>query len=60
MADKDKKTKDKDKKVFNKFKTANKKNYDFLVKAGVKFQDLCLTFCQRMFSEETFPDSFKD
>ena len=47
-------------KVLKKFKSTNRKNYDFLVKADNKFQDSCLKLCQRMFHDEIFPDSFKD
>ena len=47
-------------KVINKFKCSNKRCYDFLVKAGPKYKDSCLKMCQRMFSEEVFPDSYKD
>jgi hypothetical protein len=47
-------------KVIKKFRMGNKRNYDFLVKAGETFQEISLSFCQRMFDDEVFPNSFKE
>ena len=47
-------------KVVKKFKMSNKRSYDFLTKAGQKFQQVCLKFCKIMFCEEVFPSSFRD
>ena len=47
-------------KVLKKFKSSSKHSYDFLTKAGPKFQASCLKLCQRMFETEQFPGSFKD
>ena len=47
-------------KVLKKFKSSGKRNYDFLIKAGPKFKDSCLKMCQKMFSNECFPSSFKE
>ena len=41
-----------------KFKRSHKKNYDFLTKSGSKFQEAVFKLCQKMFKQETFPDSF--
>ena len=43
-----------------KFKRLQKKNYDFLTKSGSKFQDAVFKLCQKMFKQETFPDSFSE
>ena len=47
-------------KVLNKFKLSSKQSYDFLTKAGSKFQNSCFKMCKKMFQTESFPDSFKD
>ena len=46
--------------VLAKFKKSGKKNYDFLVKSGKKFQEVVFKFCLEMIEKETFPSSFKD
>ena len=43
-------------KVISKFKSGNKRNYDYLVKAGKRFQKNSFKFCQKMLKEEKFPD----
>ena len=43
-------------KVITKFKSGNKRNYDYLVKAGTGFHENSLKLCHRMFREEKFPD----
>ena len=43
-------------KIISKFKSGNKRNYDYLVKAGKSFQENSFKFCQKMFKEEKFPD----
>jgi hypothetical protein len=47
-------------KVLNKFKSSSKHSYDFLTKAGGKFQNSCYKMCDKMFQLECFPGSFKD
>ena len=47
-------------KVLNKFKSSSKKSYDFLTKAGSKFQNSCFKMCEKMFKTEQFPETFKD
>ena len=42
-------------KMINKFKKSQKRNYDFLTKAGLHFQNAVFLFCQRMYKEEAFP-----
>jgi hypothetical protein len=46
--------------VLAKFQKSGKRNYDFLVKAGKKFQAIVFQFCQEMIQKETFPHSFRD
>ena len=46
--------------VISKFKKSQKRNYDFLVKAGSSFKSSVFKFCQLMFKEEVFPSTFKD
>ena len=43
-----------------KFKQSRKKNYNFLTKAGLKFQNVVFLFCLRMLLEEKFPTSFNN
>ena len=47
-------------KVLNKFKLSSKHSYDFLTKAGIKFQTSCFKMCDKMFHTECFPGSLKD
>ena len=44
----------------NKFKVKGKKNYNFLTKAGEKFQNIVYKMCRQMFEVEQFPDSFSE
>ena len=48
------------KEMVNKFKRSNKRNYDFLTKAGKVFQDAVFKLCQKMFAKEEFPREFQD
>ena len=41
-----------------KFKQSGKKNYFFLTKSGVKFQNVVYKMCKRMLDQEEFPESF--
>ena len=41
-----------------KFKQSGKKNYLFLTKAGVKFQNVVYKMCKRMLEQEVFPEAF--
>ena len=43
-----------------KFKRSGKRNYDFFINAGKKFQETVFKFCQRMFKEEIFPTQFSE
>ena len=36
-----------------KFKKSGKQNYNFLTRAGIKFQNTVFKLCQRMITEET-------
>ena len=61
-------TKDKDEevskeeydKVVDKFKSKNKRSYDFLTKAGTLYKQAIYKLCKRMLREEDFPDSFHE
>ena len=46
------------KKVNNKFKKSNKRNYDFLVRAGEKFKDAVFRLSRCMLVKEEFPRVF--
>ena len=46
--------------LLKKFKMSGKRSYDFLTKAGKKFQLVIFKFCQNMFSEEKFPKEFQE
>ena len=46
--------------VLAKFKKSNKRNYDFLVKAGKGFQMVVFKFCKEMCAKESFPTHFKN
>ena len=48
------------KKMVDKFKRSKKRNYDFLTKAGIEFQQAVFKFCQKMFSKEEFPKEIQD
>ena len=39
---------------------SRKKNYDFITKAGKKFQTFIFRFCEKMFHDESFPAEFLD
>jgi len=45
--------------IVSKFKKSGKKNYDFITKAGKKYQQAIFLVCERMIKEETFPISFR-
>ena len=45
--------------IVSKFKKSGKKNYDFITKAGKKYQEAIFLVCERMIKEETFPKSFR-
>ena len=45
--------------IISTFKKAKKKTYDFIVKAGPKFETVVFMFCKSMFEEERFPESLK-
>ena len=47
-------------KMVAQFKMSKKRNYDFLTKAGPGFENVVLTFYQRMFAEEQFPSDFQN
>ena len=47
-------------KMVLKFKQSNKRNYDFLTKAGPKFQEVVFKFCHKMFENEEFPKDFQE
>ena len=47
-------------KVVKKFKSSNKRNYDFLVKSGDSFKETSFKYCKRMFEEGDFPEDFKE
>ena len=47
------------KKNIIKFKKAGKRNYDFLTKAGEKFQHSMFKLCKRWFEKEEFPNDLK-
>jgi hypothetical protein len=47
-------------KVIKKFKENDKRNYDFLIKAGDKFKDAVYRLCRRMIEKEQFPRSFEN
>ena len=44
--------------IVQKFKSKNKRSYDFLTKAGDLYKQSIYKLCKRMLKEETFPDSF--
>ena len=46
--------------IISKFKKSNKRNYNFIVRAGPNFQSAIFMFCQLMFEEETFPTCFQN
>ena len=46
--------------IVSKFKKSRKKNYDFLVKAGPRFQSAVFKLSQVMIEEEPFPRSFQE
>ena len=46
--------------VVAKFKRSKKRNYDFITRAGKKFQNSVFMFCSRMIKEEQFPRCFQD
>ena len=43
-----------------KLKKSRKRNYDFLVRSGKKFQNAVYKFSREMIEKEKFPDSFKE
>jgi hypothetical protein len=47
-------------KVIAKFKSSNKRNYDFIVRASESFQTAVFNLCQNMIAEEKFPESFRE
>ena len=51
-------TKEAFQRVLSKFKTNNKRNYDFLVKGGEKFKHSIYLLVKRMIEEERFGDKF--
>ena len=53
-------TKDAFERVVDKFKKNNKRNYDFLVKGGEKFQKSIYLLVKRMIEEEKFGRAFGD
>ena len=45
-------------KVLKKFKSNNKRNYDFITKAGDKFKSAIFSLIKRMLEDEIFPANF--
>ena len=45
--------------VLAKFKSKTTKTYDFLLKAGTKYQSALFELCKMMIQKEEFPKSFK-
>ena len=46
-------------KVIEKFGKKSTKTYDFLIKAGKKYQDALFSLCKRIIDQEDVPDSFR-
>ena len=44
--------------VVNKFKSNNKRNCDFLIKATEDYKDVVFLMCRRFIERETFPQKF--
>ena len=53
-------TKEVFKKVVDKFKSNNKRIYDFLFKAGSNYQNAIFNLTKRMIKDEEFPESFNE
>ena len=51
-------TKDEFEDTIHKFKSKNKRSYDFLTKAGTDFQNSVFKLCKRLIYEEEFPTRF--
>ena len=47
-------------KVIEKFKKNNKRNYDFLVKASIEYQEAFYELCKRIIEDESVPESFRE
>ena len=45
--------------VVKKFDSKSTKSYDFLLKAGVRYQNAIFKLCKRMVEQEEFPVSFR-
>ena len=46
--------------IIKKFRRSGKQNYNFLTRAGLKFQNTVFNLIQRMFAEEIFPTVFQN
>lgn len=46
--------------MLKKFKDSRKRSYHFITKAGKMFQEVIFNMCQKMFSNEMFPNEFQN
>ena len=46
--------------ILDKFKKNNKRNYDFIVKSSLEYQEAIFKLCKRIIEEETIPEKFRN